>query len=216
MKIKWLGHASFLITSDNGVKIITDPYEPIMGMNYAPIDESADIVTVSHGHGDHNNVAAVQGNPLVIGESVPVEMKGIKFSGINTYHDTSGGNERGTNMIYCFEVDGIKVCHLGDLGHMLSDDQVNAIGKVDVLMAPVGGNFTIDAGTADSVIEKLKPAIVIPMHFCNDRCPDFPVAGVEDFTDGKTNVAVMDTSEIEYKADELPKSTSIVVLKPAK
>ena len=216
MKIKWLGHASFLITSDNGVKIITDPYEPIMGMNYAPIDESADIVTVSHGHGDHNNVAAVQGNPLVIGESVPVEMKGIKFSGINTYHDTSGGNERGTNMIYCFEVDGIKVCHLGDLGHMLSYDQVNAIGKVDVLMAPVGGNFTIDAGTADSVIEKLKPAIVIPMHFCNDRCPDFPVAGVEDFTDGKTNVAVMDTSEIGYKADELPKSTSIVVLKPAK
>ena len=216
MKIKWLGHASFLITSDNGVKIITDPYEPIMGMNYEPIDELADIVTVSHGHGDHNNVAAVQGNPLVITESSPVEMKGITFSGIDTYHDNSDGNERGSNVIYCFEVDGIKVCHLGDLGHMLSDDQVNAIGKVDVLMAPVGGNFTIDAGTADSVIEKLKPVVVIPMHFCNDRCPDFPVAGVESFTDGKPNVEVMDTSEIEYKAGELPGSTSIVVLKPAK
>ena len=216
MKIKWLGHASFLITSDNGVKIITDPYEPIMGMNYEPINESADIVTVSHGHGDHNNVAAVQGNPQVIDKSMPVEVKGIKFNGIDTFHDASGGNERGANVIYCFEVDGIKVCHLGDLGHMLSDDQVSAIGKVDILMAPVGGNFTIDAGTADMVIQKLKPAVMIPMHFCNDRCPDFPVAGVESFTDGKTNVTVLDTSEIEYKAGELPGSTSIVVMKPAK
>ncbi|OGN90330.1 MAG: hypothetical protein A2158_07745 [Chloroflexi bacterium RBG_13_46_14] len=215
MKIKWLGHASFLITSDSGVKIITDPYEPILGMNYRPIDESADIVTVSHGHGDHNNVAAVRGNPQVINESTPIEVKGIKLSGIDTYHDASGGNERGSNVIYCIEVDGIKVCHLGDLGHMLSDEQAAAIGKVDVLMAPVGGNFTIDATIADAVIEKLKPAVVIPMHFCNDRCPDFPVAGVDSFTDGKTNVTVMDTSEIEYKAGELPESTRIVVLKPA-
>ena len=216
MKIKWLGHASFLITSDKGVKVLTDPYEPILGMNYGPIDESADIVTVSHGHGDHNNIAAVQGNPQVIDESTSVELKGIKFSGIDTYHDDSAGSERGPNVIYCFEVDDVKVCHLGDLGHMLSDEQAAAIGKVDVLLAPVGGNFTINAETADAVIEKLKPAVVMPMHFSNDRCPDFPVAGVESFTDGKTNVTVMDTSEIEYKAGELPESTSIVVLKPAK
>ena len=216
MKIKWLGHASFLITSDTGVKIITDPYEPILGMNYKPIDEFADIVTVSHGHSDHNNVAAVRGNPQVIDESTPVEMKGIKISGIDTFHDSSSGNERGPNIVYCMEVDSIKICHLGDLGHMLSDRQVAAIGKVDVLMAPVGGNFTIDAGTADVVIEKLKPAVVMPMHFCNERCPDFPVAGVDTFTDGKTNVTFMDTSEIEYKAGELPESTRVVVLKPAK
>jgi L-ascorbate metabolism protein UlaG (beta-lactamase superfamily) len=216
MKIKWLGHASFLITSDTGVKIITDPYEPILGMNYKPIDEFADIVTVSHGHSDHNNIAAVRGNPQVIDESTPVEMKGIKISGIDTFHDSSSGNERGPNIVYCMEVDSIKICHLGDLGHMLSDRQVAAIGKVDVLMAPVGGNFTIDAGTADVVIEKLKPAVVMPMHFCNERCPDFPVAGVDTFTDGKTNVTFMDTSEIEYKAGELPESTRVVVLKPAK
>jgi L-ascorbate metabolism protein UlaG (beta-lactamase superfamily) len=216
MKIKWLGHASFLITSDTGVKIITDPYEPILGMNYKPIDEFADIVTVSHGHSDHNNVAAVRGNPQVIDESTPVEMKGIKISGIDTFHDSSSGNERGPNIVYCMEVDSIKICHLGDLGHMLSDRQVAAIGKVDVLMAPVGGNFTIDAGTADAVIEKLKPAVVMPMHFCNERCPDFPVAGVDTFTDGKTNVTFMDTSEIEYKAGELPESTRVVVLKPSK
>lgn len=216
MKIKWLGHASFLITSDSGVKIITDPYEPILGMNYEPINESADIVTVSHSHGDHNNVAAVQDNPRVIDKSTPVDLKGIKFRGIDTYHDGSGGSERGSNVIYCFEVDGINVCHLGDLGHMLSDEQAVSIGKVDVLMIPVGGNFTIDGKTADMVIEKLKPAVVIPMHFCNDRCPDFPVAGVDSFTDGKSNVTVMDATEIEYKTGELPESTSIIVLKPAK
>jgi L-ascorbate metabolism protein UlaG (beta-lactamase superfamily) len=185
-------------------------------MKYAPIDESANIVTVSHGHGDHNNVAAVQGNPQVIDESTPVEVKGIKFRGIDTYHDASGGSERGSNVIYCFEVDGVKVCHLGDLGHMLSDEQAAAIGKVDILMVPVGGNFTIDADTADAVIEKLKPAVMIPMHFCNDRCPDFPVAGVDSFVEGKSNVTVMNTSETEYKAGELPENTSIVVLKPAK
>jgi L-ascorbate metabolism protein UlaG (beta-lactamase superfamily) len=196
--------------------VLTDPYEPILGMNYAPIDESADIVTVSHGHGDHNNIAAVQGDPKVIDNSSPVEVKGIKFNGIDTYHDDSAGNERGANVIYCFEVDGIKICHLGDLGHLLNDDQANSIGKVDILMIPVGGNFTIDAETADAVIEKLNPAVVIPMHFCNDRCPDFPVAGVDSFTAGKTNVTVMNTSVIEYKAGSLPKNTSIVVLKPAK
>jgi L-ascorbate metabolism protein UlaG (beta-lactamase superfamily) len=99
---------------------------------------------------------------------------------------------------------------------MLSDAQAAEIGKVDILLAPVGGNFTIDTETADAVIEKLKPAVVLPMHFCNDRCPDFPVAGIDSFTDAKTNVTVMDTSEIEYRAEELPESTSIVVLKPAK
>lgn len=215
MKIKWLGHASFLITSDTGVKLITDPYEPIFGMNYGPIDEFADIVTISHGHGDHNNVAAVKGNPKVINKSTPVEVKGVKISGVDTFHDTSGGGERGPNVIYCIEVDGIKVCHLGDLGHMLSDQQAAAIGKVDVLMAPVGGNFTIDAEGADAVIEKLKPAVVMPMHFCNDRCPDFPVAGVDAFTMGKTNVTFTDTSEVEYRAGELPESTRIIVLNPA-
>ncbi len=216
MKIKWLGHASFLITSDNGIKIVTDPYEPIMGLNYGPIDESADIVTVSHGHGDHNNVTAVQGNPKVIRESTPVKVKGINFTGIDAYHDTSDGSERGANVIHCFEIDHIKTCHLGDLGHPLTDNQIDSIGKVDILMVPVGGNFTIDAETADGVIEKLKPAVVIPMHFCNDRCPNFPVAGVDSFIDGKSNVTVLDTSEIEYKAGELPESTCIVVLQPAK
>jgi L-ascorbate metabolism protein UlaG (beta-lactamase superfamily) len=215
MKIKWLGHSSFLITSAGGTKIITDPYEPILGMKYGEINEAADIVTVSHDHGDHNNVPAVQGNPQVLKNSKAVAVKGIPFRGIDTSHDDSGGSERGSNIIFCFEVDGVKICHLGDLGHMLTDKQAEEIGEVDILMIPVGGNLTIDAAKADDVIALLKPSVVIPMHFSNDRCPEFPVAGVDVFTRGKTNVTVLESSEVEYKAGELPADTRVVVLKPA-
>ena len=115
MKIKWLGHASFLIISDSGLKIITDPYVTGGDLSYGQIKESADIVTVSHDHTDHNNVAAVQGSPRVVRGAA--EVKGIKFNGIPTYHDDTGGGKRGKNTIICFEIDGMRVCHLGDLGH---------------------------------------------------------------------------------------------------
>jgi len=214
MKIKWLGHASFLITSDAGTKIITDPYVAGGGLRYGEIEESADIVTVSHGHGDHNNVAAVQGNPAVVKEVAPVELKGIKFNGIPTYHDSAGGKERGNNIIFCFEVDGMRVCHLGDLGHQLGDKEVAELGKVDILLIPVGGFFTIDASVATEVCSKLTPRVIIPMHYKNDRCV-FPIAGVDEFLQGKAGVSRLDTSETEFKPGELPATAQIIVLKPA-
>jgi len=213
MNIKWLGHATFLITSDNGTKIITDPYEPNERLTYGEIKESADIVTVSHGHGDHNNVAAVGGNPSVVKEAA--EIKGIKFNAIPAHHDNAGGEQRGDNTIFCFEIDGVKLCHLGDLGHPLSDGQLAELGKVDVLMIPVGGNFTIDATVADEVCEKLAPRLIIPMHFRNERCPDFPVAGVDDFIKGKSNVTNLEVSEMGLTAGVLPSDVQIVVMKPA-
>ncbi len=212
MKVKWLGHASFLITSDSGTKIITDPYTAGSGLRYGEIKESADIVTVSHEHFDHNNVASVGGNPEVV--KGDAEAKGIKFKGVSTYHDASEGKERGSNTIICFEVDGMRVCHLGDLGHPLSDRDVAEVGKVDILLAPVGGFFTIDAKVASEVCSKLNPGVVIPMHFKNDRL-DFPIAGVDDFLQGKEGVTKLDSSEVEFKAGELPTTTQIMVLKPA-
>jgi len=214
MKIKWLGHASFLITSDAGTKIITDPYVAGGGLSYGEIKESADIVTVSHGHGDHNNVAAVQGNPAVVKEVAPVELKGIKFNSIPTYHDSAGGKERGNNIIFCFEVDGMRVCHLGDLGHQLGDKEVAELGKVDILLIPVGGFFTIDASVATEVCSKLTPKVIIPMHYKNDRCV-FPIAGVDEFLQGKAGVSRLDASEVEFKPGELPATAQIIVLKPA-
>lgn len=211
MKIKYLAHASFLITSEKGIKIITDPYTPGGGLKYGAIKESADIVTVSHEHGDHNNTAAIKGNPVVVKNNA--EIKGIMIKAIPTEHDEKGGSQRGKNTIFCFSIDGINVCHMGDLGHMLTDVHVKAIGKADVIMLPVGGFFTINAATATKVAERLKPAIIIPMHYKTDKA-EFPIAGVEDFIGGKTNISRINGSEIELTPGKLPQAPQIVVLRP--
>ena len=212
MKIKWLGHASFLITSETGTRIITDPYVVTETLTYGEIKESADIVTVSHEHTDHNNVSAVRGSPEVVRRTAKV--KGIEFKGIPTYHDDAEGKSRGSNTILCFEVDGIRVCHLGDLGHPLNDKQIAELGSVDILLIPVGGFFTIGAKVASQVCDRLKPKVIIPMHFKNDRCA-FPLAGVDEFLQGKEGVSRLDTSEVEFKQGELPTTTKTIVLKPA-
>jgi len=212
MKIKWLGHAAFLITSDSGTRIITDPYETSNDLKYGRIKESADVVTVSHDHWDHCNVAAVQGNPQVVKGTT--EAKGIKFKGISTYHDDAGGSQRGSNTILCFEVDGVNVCHIGDLGHLLSAEQVTELGKIDILIIPVGGFYTIDAKVASQVCDQLKPGVIIPMHYKTDKC-DMPITGVGEFLRGKSNVTRLDASEVEFKSGELPPITQIMVLKPA-
>ena len=212
MKIKWLGHACFVITSDTGIKIITDPYVTGDYLSYGEIEESADIVTVSHDHGDHNNVSAVQGNPRLVRGTA--ELKGIKFKGIATYHDDVGGKSRGENTIICFEVDGIRVCHLGDLGHQLSAQQLAELGKVDILLIPVGGFFTIDAKVASQVCNQLAPKLVIPMHYKTNKC-EFPIASVDEFLRGKKDISRLDASEVEFKQGELPASTQIIVLKSA-
>ena len=212
MKIKWLGHASFMITAETGTKIITDPYVTAENLNYGEIKESADIVTVSHEHGDHSNLSAVRGSPEVVRGTARV--KGIEFKGIPTYHDDAKGQQRGNNTILCFEVDGTRVCHLGDLGHSLSDKQATELGSVAILLIPVGGNYTIDAKVAGQLCARLKPKVIIPMHFKNDKC-SFPIAGVDEFLQGKEGVSRLDTSEVEFKQGELPATTKIIVLKPA-
>jgi L-ascorbate metabolism protein UlaG (beta-lactamase superfamily) len=211
MKVKWLGHASFLVTSEEGKKIITDPYNIAGGINYAPINESADVVTISHDHGDHNNERAIKGNPQVIrGEGIK-KVKGIEFKGISSHHDAARGSQRGNNTIFCFTIDGINVCHLGDLGHLLSDKQIADIGPVDILLIPVGGYFTIDAKEATTVYQSLKAKIVVPMHYKTSKC-GYPISKVDEFLKGKENARNLNSSEVEYKKAELPKEAEIVVL----
>lgn len=214
MKVKWLGHACFLITSEAGVKIITDPYPQGSGLSYAPITEAADIVVVSHDHFDHNSVASVPGKPEVVTGSGTKTVKGIQFKGIATHHDESAGKERGSNTAFCFTVDGIKLCHLGDLGHRLTREQIAEIGAVDVLLIPIGSVFTIDAKMASTVSDDLKPKVVIPMHCKTPKC-DWPLNSIDDFIAGKKNVRKLNSSEVEFKAGKLPETTEIVVLQPA-
>lgn len=214
MNIKYLGHAAFVITSDTGLKIITDPYGTGPDLTYGEITESADIVTVSHDHFDHSNVAAVKGNPEVVRRTGRSTAKGIEFKGIASYHDEAKGRLRGDNIIFCFEVDGIGVCYLGDLGHLLDDKQVAEIGSVDILFIPVGGYYTIDAKAATEVCNQLKPKVIIPMHYKTEKgIPN--IVGVDEFLGGKANVNRLDVSQAEFKPGELPAASQIIVLKPA-
>jgi L-ascorbate metabolism protein UlaG (beta-lactamase superfamily) len=214
MEVKWLGHSCFLITSEAELSIITDPYSTADGINYSPVNEAADIVTVSHNHFDHNNTAAVRGKPEIITGSGTKTVKGIQFRGIASHHDKSKGKERGSNTMFCFTVDGIILCHLGDLGHELSHEEIAQIGNLDLLFIPIGGVFTIDARIATKVADALKPKVILPMHYKTPQC-DLPIASIEDFLAGKKNVKKLNSSEIEFKAGKLPEVTQIVVLQPA-
>jgi L-ascorbate metabolism protein UlaG (beta-lactamase superfamily) len=215
MKIKFLGHASFLITSETGLRIITDPYKPGCfdgGIKYDPITEEADVVTISHEHDDHN-CTDIQGNPVFVRSSEKRDIKGIEISGTNVFHDESGGTERGKNTIFKLKIDGMNIVHLGDLGHPLSDQEVEKIGSVDILFVPIGGYFTIDSTIAESTTKKLNPKVVVPMHFKTDKC-GFPIAPIDDYIRNK-DVKKFD-GEFEINKEQLPDKTTTYVLTPTK
>jgi L-ascorbate metabolism protein UlaG (beta-lactamase superfamily) len=140
---------------------------------------------------------------------------GIEFRGVETAHDTVGGTERGKNVVFTFTVDDVKICHCGDLGHVLTEDQAAEIGAVDVLLPPVGGYFTIGPNEASKVADQLSAKIVIPMHYKTNKV-DFPITFVDDFLKGKQNVKRLNSSEVEIKAGQLPQEREIVVLEHAK
>jgi len=214
MKIKWLGHASFLLESKSGTKIITDPFEAGSydgAVGYAPISESADIVTVSHDHADHNAVDSVGGTPEVVRGSEDRQIDGIPIRGVSTFHDESKGQDRGRNTIYLMEIDGIRVGHLGDLGHRLSDDEAAALGKIDVLLTPVGGYYTIGPDEAKEVAESLGAKVIIPMHFKTEAL-GFPIQPVDDFLRLMERVERVEGTSVEISADDLPAEPKVVVL----
>jgi L-ascorbate metabolism protein UlaG (beta-lactamase superfamily) len=218
LKIRWLGHSCFLITSANGKKIITDPYTSGDPIKYGAINESADVVLISHEHGDHNNPSAVKGNPIIVKGAGTKEAKGLKFKGIPVFHDDTNGSQRGKNTIFVFELDEMRVCHLGDLGHKLSSEELAEIGKVDILFIPVGGFYTIDGTVASEVAAKIGARVIIPMHFLTpkiDAVKFGAIVGPEEFTKGKKDVRKLNTAETEIKAGQLPSSPEIIVFKPA-
>ncbi len=217
MKIKWYGHAAFLITSEQGTKIIIDPYEPgAFGgqLSYGKINDQADIVITSHDHADHNYTKDLPGDPQLVKGTGTKTIKGISLKGIATYHDPSKGSERGANTIFTLKVDNVQVCHLGDLGHLLSAKELAEVGSVDILLTPVGGFFTIDPKEATQVVEQIKPKVVIPMHFKTEKC-GFPIAPVEDFLKGKANPKRAKSSEATFNQSTLPRQMEVVVLEHA-
>lgn len=163
MEIKYLGHASFLLKTKTA-KIITDPFDPkATGLKFPK--EDADIVTVSHTHADHNAVSQVGGNPLVLDWPGEYEKNGARIFGYKTFHDAKQGAERGENIVFKFEMEGLGILHCGDLGHVPSEKLIERLGEIHILMIPVGGFYTVSAAEASQIISKIEPAIVIPMHF---------------------------------------------------
>ena len=163
MKIKWFGQACFMITSENGTKVLTDPFNKMLGYKLPKIE--ANIVSTSHNHSDHNNIKAIKGSFDHINEIGVFSKDGIDIKGVATFHDKASGAKRGKNRVYNFKIDEINVCHCGDLGHTLSSKQIEEIGSVDILLLPIGGLATINAFDAAQVMKQLNPAIIIPMHY---------------------------------------------------
>lgn len=185
MYITWLGHSCFKIqdkTTSDAITIVTDPFSKETGFKVPHIE--ADIVTVSHDHHDHNNVEALRGKPYVIKSAGEYDIKGVSIEGIDAYHDDKEGAERGKNIIYWMEMDGIAVVHLGDLGQVLTDKQRERIAKCDILMIPVGGKYTLDSSKAIEVINLIEPRIVIPMHYRLPESNIKDIDGVEKFIKG--------------------------------
>jgi len=209
MKLKWLGHSCFLITSSSGVRILTDPFDSTVGYKVPEVE--ADIVTTSHDHFDHNYVKAVKGRYVHIKTAGQHDVKGIHITGLETFHDEAGGRRRGSNVVFTYLVDGMKICHLGDLGHMLTDKQIKQIGKVDVLLLPVGGTFTIDYRQATELADKIDAKLTIPMHY-KTPVMNFNIDGVDKFVVGKDSVESLNVNEIEINPDSFRTLAKILVL----
>lgn len=181
MYITYIGHSCFKIQDkigSDGVTIITDPFDKSIGLKVP--DSQADIVTVSHQHADHNYIKAICGKPFILSTAGEYEIKDVSIEGVDTFHDNFGGKERGNNIVYIINIEGINIVHLGDLGHLLDAKQLEKLSGADILLIPVGGIYTIDAKKAVEVISQIEPRIVIPMHYKSDKST-VEIDGVDKF-----------------------------------
>ena len=208
MKLKWFGHSCFLITSDNGTRILTDPFDEQVG--YPLPNTEADVVTVSHNHFDHDNVGIVKGNFKYIKDTGNFEQGNIEIRGVSTFHDELGGSKRGKNIVFIYSIDGMTICHLGDLGHTLSQEQIKEIGKVEVLLVPIGGVYTIDGDTAIEVIKSINPRVSIPMHYKTEHLL-FDLAEAKEFLE-KMDGKKYSGNEITITADSISEYPEVLTL----
>ena len=202
MRIKWYGHSCFEAHNEN-VTILMDPHDG-RSIGIKPPVARADIVLISHDHFDHNCVRIIKGDPTVIREPGERSIKGITFLGIPTWHDNDNGIKRGKNIVFKMELDGISIVHCGDLGHSLTQEQVNALSHVDILIIPAGGILTIDYPQINDLIKRLAPRVVIPMHY-HTAGLSIPINNEEKFLSCMPPGSItMVGNEIDFTKDELP------------
>lgn len=218
MEISYLGHSSFKLKGKKGT-VVTDPYGDYVGFSLP--SASADMVTVSHDHPDHNNVKKISGTarrerPFIVDTAGEYEVAGISVFGVPTFHDANQGVERGSNIVFTVLLDEVRICHLGDLGHELTNEQVSAIGAIDVLIVPVGGHFTINPAQAVKTIQTLEPSYVIPMHYRTTEHDEKVFADVVMLETFLKEYGASPTPVVSLSVDKqkLPEETELVVLQP--
>ena len=214
MDIKYIGHSSFFIRTRDA-KIVTDPFSPAsVGLKYPK--QEADLVTISHPHDDHNYLEGIKGEPLVIDWPGEFEKSKVRIFGFQTYHDKKQGAERGLNTMFKFEADDISILHCGDLGHMIDDATIEAIGTVDILIIPTGGVYTVSAQDAAKIVSDIEPAMVIPMHYQQEGMNQEVYANVQRVEDFLKEIGAADTQPVEKltikKEDLNPDDMKVVVL----
>ena len=212
VEIQYLGHSAFRIKGKSCV-LVTDPYGAQAGK--FPAGVTANIVTVSHDHFDHNEVKSVAGSPFVVNGPGEYEVGGVSIVGIPTWHDDQEGAQRGENTAYVIEMDGLRLVHLGDLGHKLAQDQLEQMGAIDVVMIPVGGVYTLDAKEAAGVVKQVDPWVVIPMHYQQavlDAGSFGQLSGVDVFLKEMGKSEVQPVPKLVVSADRLPGELQVVVL----
>ena len=202
MILQWYGHSCFGMTFENGTVLITDPFDD--SMQYPLCTARADIALVSHDHFDHNHVQSLAGNPAVVKAAGEYFINGIKITCVPSFHDPDQGAKRGSNLISVIEADGLRIGHLGDLGHMPSVDQLNAIRNLDIMLIPIGGFFTIDTDQAIKIIREANPRCAIGMHFKNQYC-DFTISDESQFVKELSAQTLENKIEVT-KTTALPKA----------
>jgi L-ascorbate metabolism protein UlaG (beta-lactamase superfamily) len=212
LKLTWLGHSSFRLEESTGTSVVTDPFHPYVGYEMPNVE--ADIVTISHGHQDHSYLSAISGNPTVIRNAGFYEIGGVHMLAQKSFHDGSKGAERGSNLLFKFRMDGVEVCHMGDVGEECSVMLVESIMPVNVLLIPVGGKYTIDAEQAKEYVDRIMPDVVIPMHYKTKDC-DFDIDKVNEFLSlfEDDDIVYVDSNTVEFdRADFDGESTKVLVL----
>jgi L-ascorbate metabolism protein UlaG (beta-lactamase superfamily) len=209
MDITWLGQSCFKIQGKD-TSLVVDPYDSKLGIKL-PKKLESDILLITHDHYDHNNKAAVSGNPYLITTPGEYEIKGVQVTGIEMFHDKNQGKDRGKTTAYIIEIDGIKICHLGDIGQDLSDEDIEKLGDVDILMIPVGGVFTINAEEAAKIIGEIEPKISIPMHY-KIPCLAEKLDSIDKFKD-KVKAKTENSDMLKIKKENLPQEPLVSILK---
>lgn len=219
MEITYIGHSCFKIKGKEA-SLVIDPYDSKIGYKLPKLE--ADILLTTHEHFDHNNVSGISNYSLLINSPGEYETKGVFVYGISTAHDDKKGAERGKNTIYVIDIDGFTLLHLGDLGHELSDEALEKIASVDVLMIPIGGKYTITASTAAKVISSIEPGIVIPMHYAtaeltgNEGLQELD--GLDKFLNamGVSEASTRKEDKLKLTSkNDIPEETQIIILTPA-